>query len=95
MMLQAIYGAIHVKASRARAGVDKRSVDTWMHPALFHMQYSTGAPPDMFDAGGQNWGFPTYNWEEMAKDGYQWWRRRLATLSECAPRATPWTLSGV
>ena len=66
------------------AGVDKRSVDTWMHPALFHMQYSTGAPPDMFDAGGQNWGFPTYNWEEMAKDSYQWWRRRLTTLSECA-----------
>ena len=66
------------------AGVDKRSVDTWMHPTLFHMQYSTGAPPDMFDAGGQNWGFPTYNWEEMAKDSYQWWRRRLTTLSECA-----------
>ena len=64
------------------AGVDKRSVDTWMHPGLFHMQYSTGAPPDMFDAGGQNWGFPTYNWEEMAKDNYQWWRRRLATLAK-------------
>ena len=64
------------------AGVDKRSVDTWMHPGLFHMQYSTGAPPDMFDAGGQNWGFPTYNWEEMAKDNYQWWRRRLSTLAE-------------
>lgn len=53
-----------------------------MHPGLFHMQYSTGAPPDMFDAGGQNWGFPTYNWEEMSKDNYQWWRRRLSTLSE-------------
>ena len=66
-----------------RAGVDKRSVDTWMHPHIFHMQYSTGAPPDMFDAGGQNWGFPTYNWEEMAKDGYEWWRRRLTTLSQC------------
>ncbi|CAL5220743.1 g2802 [Coccomyxa viridis] len=63
-------------------GVDKRSVDTWMDPGLFHMQYSTGAPPDMFDAGGQNWGFPTYNWEEMSKDNYQWWRRRLTTLSE-------------
>ncbi|CAL8472202.1 g11744 [Coccomyxa elongata] len=63
-------------------GVDKRSVDTWMHPHIFHMQFSTGAPPDYFDANGQNWGFPTYNWEEMAKDGYEWWRRRLTTMSQ-------------
>ena len=67
-------------------GVDKRSVDTWMHPNIFHMQFSTGAPPDYFDANGQNWGFPTYNWEEMAKDGYQWWRQRLTTMSQCAAR---------
>ena len=59
----------------AAAGVDKRSVDTWMHPNIFHMQFSTGAPPDYFDPNGQNWGFPTYNWEEMAKDNYEWWRR--------------------
>lgn len=56
-----------------------------MHPNIFHMQFSTGAPPDYFDANGQNWGFPTYNWEEMAKDGYEWWRRRLTTLSQCDP----------
>lgn len=54
-----------------------------MHPHIFHMQFSTGAPPDYFDANGQNWGFPTYNWEEMAKDGYEWWRRRLTTMSQC------------
>ena len=63
-------------------GVDKASVDTWMNPHLFHMDYSTGAPPDYFDPNGQNWGFPTYNWEEMAKDGYAWWRARLSKLSE-------------
>ncbi len=56
-----------------------------MHPNIFHMQFSTGAPPDYFDANGQNWGFPTYNWEEMAKDGYEWWRRRLTTMSQCVP----------
>ena len=50
-------------------GVDKASVDTWMYPNLFRMHTSTGAPPDDFDANGQNWGFPTYNWEEMSKDG--------------------------
>ena len=74
-------------------GVDKRSVDTWMHPNIFHMQFSTGAPPDYFDANGQNWGFPTYNWEEMAKDGYEWWRRRLTTLSQCGPASSLTTQS--
>ena len=38
---------------------------------------------------GQNWGFPTYNWEEMAKDNYEWWRRRLTTLSQCASLLSP------
>ena len=68
----------------ATAGVDKRSVDTWMEPSLFRMDVSTGAPPDFFAPEGQNWGFPTYCWEEMAKDGYRWWRRRLRQLSLCA-----------
>lgn len=30
---------------------------------------------------GQNWGFPTYNWEEMAKDNYAWWRARLGQMA--------------
>eukprot|EP00210_Caulerpa_lentillifera_P004848 g4629.t1 len=63
-------------------GVDKRSVDTWMFPNLFRMDKSTGAPPDYFDANGQNWGFPTYNWEEMEKDNFQWWRNRLSKMEE-------------
>eukprot|EP00878_Enallax_costatus_P044169 GHUV01052473.1.p1 GENE.GHUV01052473.1~~GHUV01052473.1.p1 ORF type:complete len:139 (-),score=14.52 GHUV01052473.1:50-466(-) len=54
-------------------GVDKRSVDTWMEPHLFRMDKSTGSPPDFFDPNGQNWGFPTYNWEAMAEDDYLWW----------------------
>jgi 4-alpha-glucanotransferase len=61
-------------------GVDKASVDTWMHPELFRMRASTGAPPDAFDANGQNWGFPTYNWDVMSEDGYKWWRRRMTHL---------------
>lgn len=63
-------------------GVDKRSVDTWLAPKQFRMHTSTGAPPDYFDPNGQNWGFPTYNWEEMANDDYQWWRRRLAHMAQ-------------
>ncbi|GBF89315.1 4-alpha-glucanotransferase [Raphidocelis subcapitata] len=63
-------------------GVDKRSVDTWMQPRLFRMSKSTGAPPDVFDPNGQNWGFPTYDWEAMAEDGYAWWRSRLTHMAQ-------------
>ena len=63
-------------------GVDKCSVDTWMHPRLFRMNTSTGAPPDAFDRNGQNWGFPTYNWEHMAEDDYAWWRSRMHHLEQ-------------
>lgn len=32
---------------------------------------------------GQNWGFPTYNWEAMAKDNnYGWWKRRLKHMAQ-------------
>lgn len=61
-------------------GVDRNSVDTWMYKSLFHMDTATGAPPDAFSTGGQNWGFPTYNWEEMSKDNYAWWRARLTQV---------------
>lgn len=63
-------------------GVSPRSVDAWVDPELFNLNLQAGAPPDDFSATGQNWGFPTYNWELMEKDGYQWWRKRFQKLSE-------------
>ncbi|XP_010508798.1 PREDICTED: 4-alpha-glucanotransferase DPE2 [Camelina sativa] len=63
-------------------GVDRNSVDTWVYRNLFRMNTSTGAPPDYFDKNGQNWGFPTYNWEEMSKDNYAWWRARLTQMGK-------------
>ncbi len=63
-------------------GVSRTSVDVWRFPHLFNLDSQAGAPPDAFSADGQNWGFPTYNWEEMAKDGYAWWRARLGKMSE-------------
>ncbi len=62
-------------------GVDRESVDAWVAPQLFKMDFQTGAPPDTFAVKGQNWGFPTYDWDEMAKDGYAWWKARFAKLS--------------
>ncbi|KAJ4977566.1 hypothetical protein NE237_008346 [Protea cynaroides] len=63
-------------------GVDRHSVDTWVYPNLFRMNTSTGSPPDFFNTQGQNWGFPTYNWEEMEKDNYAWWRARLTQMAK-------------
>lgn len=63
-------------------GISKQSVDAWMYPQLFNMQVQAGAPPDDFSDEGQNWGFPTYNWEEMKKDNYKWWQMRMQKMSE-------------
>lgn len=47
-------------------GVNRESVETKEYPQLFHLNSQTGAPPDTFTVQGQNWGFPTYNWETDA-----------------------------
>lgn len=61
-------------------GVSADSVSAKTFPQLFHLDASAGAPPDDFAAEGQNWGFPTYDWERMAEDGYGWWKERLKHL---------------
>jgi 4-alpha-glucanotransferase len=63
-------------------GIDHDSVDAWYEPHFFNMHKKTGAPPDDYAADGQNWGFPTYNWDEMEKDGFGWWRARLGAMEE-------------
>ena len=63
-------------------GISRDSVDAWTYPALFNMNSQAGAPPDDFSVLGQNWGFPTYNWEEMARDGFRWWKDRFRNMSK-------------
>lgn len=63
-------------------GISRTSVDAWTDTRLFNMDCQAGAPPDDFSVQGQNWGFPTYNWEEMNKDGFKWWKSRLRKMSE-------------
>lgn len=68
-------------------GVSIYSVDVWAAPELFDLTRSCGAPAEKVFQGdpftmqwGQNWGFPLYDWREMSKDNFGWWRRRLVAL---------------
>lgn len=62
-------------------GVNRNGCDVWAEPKYFNLNGQAGAPPDDFSANGQNWGFPTYNWFEMLKDGCQWWNRRFKNMA--------------
>ena len=62
-------------------GVSRYGCDVWMEPRYFNLNGQAGAPPDDFSVNGQNWGPPTYNWEEMLRDGCQWWVRRFQSMA--------------
>ena len=63
-------------------GISRNSVEAWTEPYYFNLNGQAGAPPDDFSVNGQNWGFPTYNWDVMEKDGYRWWLKRFQKMSE-------------
>lgn len=63
-------------------GISRCSVEAWKEPHYFNLNGQAGAPPDDFSVNGQNWGFPTYNWEAMARDGYTWWLKRFGKMAE-------------
>ena len=63
-------------------GISRDGVEAWVEPKYFNLNGQAGAPPDDFSADGQNWGFPTYNWDEMLKDGCSWWVRRFRKMAE-------------
>lgn len=59
------------------------SADVWANRHLFKLDERgeptviAGVPPDYFSPEGQHWGNPLYDWQAMARDGYQWWLERL------------------
>lgn len=63
-------------------GIYRYSVEAWAEPELFGMDFQAGAPPDQFTDLGQNWEFPTYNWDAMKADGYRWWKNRFKALEQ-------------
>ena len=63
-------------------GVNRDGADVMAEPRYFNLNGQAGAPPDAFSEDGQNWGFPTYNWDEMMRDGCQWWVRRFRKMAQ-------------
>ena len=63
-------------------GISRNSVEAWIEPYYFNMNGQAGAPPDAFSTNGQNWGFPTYNWDVMEQDNYLWWQKRFRKMAE-------------
>ncbi|NOY12835.1 MAG: 4-alpha-glucanotransferase [Deltaproteobacteria bacterium] len=63
--------------------VAENSADVWANRQLFHLDADdrptlvAGVPPDYFSKTGQRWGNPLYDWEQLAKDDYSWWRARF------------------
>jgi malto-oligosyltrehalose synthase/4-alpha-glucanotransferase len=59
------------------------SVDVWAHPEIFSLNDDNsirgmaGVPPDFFNANGQLWGMPVFNWQVLKNQGYAWWVQRL------------------
>ncbi|MBQ7638187.1 MAG: 4-alpha-glucanotransferase [Clostridia bacterium] len=68
--------------------VSTDSSDVWADKKLFDLDEQNypacvaGVAPDYFAKDGQLWGNPLYNWDEMKKDGYKWWKERMAFTSE-------------
>ncbi len=81
-----------VRRSAAAAGVFLKgdvpillshdSADVWSRRSLFRLDLVAGAPPDFYNALGQKWGFPLYDWEEMRRTGFIWWKQRLAVVEQ-------------
>ncbi|MBL8966247.1 MAG: 4-alpha-glucanotransferase [Spirochaetaceae bacterium] len=62
--------------------INEDSAEVWARRSVFRLGLAAGAPPDMYSYLGQNWGFPIYDWEALAKDDYSFWRERLASAEK-------------
>ncbi len=64
------------------------SSDLWANKHLFTvnedgiLETVAGVPPDYFSPTGQLWGNPLYRWEEMEKNNFAWWKKRISATFE-------------
>lgn len=59
------------------------SADIWTNTKQYQLDKDlrpeavAGVPADSFSELGQRWGNPLYDWDEMEKDDFAWWRKRM------------------
>jgi len=53
-------------------GVSPEGYDVWRERPVFALGAATGAPPDSFFTGGQDWGFPPLHPERIRRQGYRY-----------------------
>ena len=63
-------------------GISRDGVEAWVEPRYFNLNGQAGAPPDAFSTNGQNWGFPTYDWDALLADGCSWWVKRFRKMAQ-------------
>ncbi|KKD06561.1 4-alpha-glucanotransferase [Streptomyces sp. WM6386] len=61
-------------------GVHPGGADAWAQQDYFAAGMSVGAPPDAFNARGQDWGLPPWRPDRLAASGYAPYRRLLKAL---------------
>jgi 4-alpha-glucanotransferase len=52
-------------------GCDRSGAETWSEPLSFIQGVSVGAPPDILNPAGQNWGLPPFNPVMLRRQGYR------------------------
>ena len=62
--------------------MNEDSVDCWTYPEFFRQDWRAGSPPDGGNPMGQNWGFPTYDWDRLGADEFTWWKDRIKTSAQ-------------
>ncbi len=70
-------------------GISWHSCDVFFNRKEFHLDWCGGSPPEgmgqsdpFFQQWGQNWGIPLYRWDHMEANGFIWWKKRIARLTE-------------
>ncbi|RMB86317.1 4-alpha-glucanotransferase [Streptomyces shenzhenensis] len=61
-------------------GVHPRGADAWAQQEYFAAGMSVGAPPDAFNALGQDWGLPPWRPDRLARSGHAPYRHLLRAL---------------
>lgn len=60
--------------------INQESADVWSNQDIFDISLEIGSPPDEFNKSGQKWGLPAYNWWNMERGNFKWWRQRIQNI---------------